>query len=366
MILLINVIITNHRKHGFHYNRYGLPGSNRLDIFKYSLASLAILDWSKVIIYCHLDNPYKPRWIELESWIHQLFSNAKVYNYRNWLTKHWRDAYYRDLSSENDRFIWFMGNDDHIFLDYNLDMVKKIIELMGNDPSPDISCYFSHWPEIIRYSGEKPHYAGDTAWFMWNNHDAIQIITKEVFHRWWFNWDWGQRNVTRSDFMKFTINYPLKCYVPFRELVRHFDGYSHALHAPDLCPPLAIPSGFFDKNMKIAYCHPTGLEPNRKYKGETGWIDMNPLRPYRTVAANGVDYRYTLADMPLFWRGRVSTIEVVEPVSYSILARQRNKDMHKLAIKPYKIGGRLLKPLPAEWMTKWLVQPLSKKVISLL
>ena len=97
MILYVNVIITDHRNSGFHYNRYGLPGANRYDIFKYSLASLSALNkhWSRVIVCCTLDRPYHSKWGEFEAYVRGLFKETKVdlYCQRNVRQKDWQITY---------------------------------------------------------------------------------------------------------------------------------------------------------------------------------------------------------------------------------------------------------------------------------
>ena len=76
MILFVNTFITNENPNfKLSYQRGNLNTDDKLDIFKYSLASLAIAyDWSKVILKISLDNHYKQRQDELEQFIKVEFS----------------------------------------------------------------------------------------------------------------------------------------------------------------------------------------------------------------------------------------------------------------------------------------------------
>ena len=81
MILLLNTILTNNppispypnmesKRVYYSYNRGNLPNYNQMDIFKYSLASLAVAyPWSRVIIKVKLENEYLDRKKELEDFI---------------------------------------------------------------------------------------------------------------------------------------------------------------------------------------------------------------------------------------------------------------------------------------------------------
>ncbi len=76
MILFCNTVVTE--SSGYYQKqipRKNLKSFNNFDIFKYSLASLAVAyDWSKVILKISLDDVYKNRQQELEEFIKVEFS----------------------------------------------------------------------------------------------------------------------------------------------------------------------------------------------------------------------------------------------------------------------------------------------------
>lgn len=351
MILYVNVFVTNTRISKIRYNRYGLGNPNRFDVFKYTLASLSALNkyWSKIVIYIQLGKEFRPRWPELEAFVQSIFPPeiTQLSPYRLHKQKQWQESWRNDLEKEEDRLIWYQGNDDHIFIDYDLDYMDCLLNKMYNDPRRHISCIYSHWPEYIRFSAGHAHNVGCAAVFPSHNTDAIHIITKDVFYDWWFKWNWKNMDCRRTDFIKFLVRYTSPCYVPYRELVRHFDGYSHSMHLPHICPPLHIPHGFFKRNIKILYCG------QRKYL-KPGWTLVNPLLPYKTVARkHGADFRYTLDDLPLFWKDRISQIEVATEIPKNILYRARNREK-KAFFGPHRFTTRVLGRLPIHWMDRWL------------
>ena len=59
MILFLNVFITNERLYPQLYESLtSQRKESKLDVFKYTLASYAVIPWSKIIIYCELDQDF--------------------------------------------------------------------------------------------------------------------------------------------------------------------------------------------------------------------------------------------------------------------------------------------------------------------
>ena len=215
---------------------------------------------------------------------------------------------------------------------------------MYTDNAPFITCMYSHWPEYIRFAADNGAFnAGCAAIFNSYNHDAIHIFNKTLFKHWLFNYKWGE--IYRTDHFKFCVKLGQNCYVPYRELVRHFDGYSHSMHLPHVCPPLHIPPGFFKRNIKILYC---------AKQRRPGWVHVNPCLPYRTIHKDGADYRFTLREMPLFWRDRVSEIEIANEMPKKILYDARNVEKAVTLDTGLLWSRKFLPVIPAGWMAPWL------------
>jgi hypothetical protein len=172
------------------------------------------------------------------------------------------------------------------------------------------SLQFSHFPENIRTAKKNPNY------IIHNNHisfdsinfDSIQIITKELYRRWWFEGEFNHIKLGRPDFFGIGLAelkpMPMhKVIVPLKELCRHFDGYQHIQPVIDnnQCPAIDIPVGFFENDIKIRYGYSEYME---------GWTNINPKNlDYYAYNTTGTDYKFTLDDLPLVWKDKISVID---------------------------------------------------------
>jgi hypothetical protein len=323
MILLFNVKITSYGLS--YYPRAGhMPKYNRLDIFKYCLASytamLPLL--SKVILYIQLESEFQNQQESLEAYIRELFPEEllELHWYRNNYTREWRvlcDKYFEN----DDDIIWFAGNDDHIFIDYDLDVLSAGIKLLREDPDPYSVVYYSHWPEQMRLSMQ---YQGELTEdknyikFHWRTFDAIRILKASRFKRYWHDTDFGDQLVFRTDTL-YHAGYELTSYIysPTRELVRHYDGYGHVGDLSNIVPPIIIPPGFFEKNMTVRFGNVA-----RDNKVTT----LNPMAAHLySHDPTGVDYRWLPEDIPLFWRDRITNLEIVEGTDFDAMTKARDE-----------------------------------------
>lgn len=320
MILFFNVLITNHRITG--------PNScDRLDLFKYSLSSYSCIDIIKhVIIYCELDPSYKHREQELKEYIDLIFKgkNISFNNYSPCNQEQWQKALRRRGGFSGGRGadqdsnilyttepILYSGNDDHVFIDYDLTSIYEGIKLLKNEPDDQInSIGISHWPEGIGHV--YPRGFIDRGIFWEREHlcpMAIRITNNKFFEHLFFNLQLGDGHFRRTDhlltnvypdlgyfaFPSIKSNPKVKTFLPIKgEMIRHFDAYSEHAHIPfEICPPLKIPNGFFKNDIKINYCG----------KPKENFYNINPL------GGEGIDDQKLLEDLPLFWKDKISIIE---------------------------------------------------------
>jgi len=106
-------------------------------------------------------------------------------------------------------------------------------------------------------------------------------------------------------------------YSPTKELVRHYDGYSHvSKRIVGISPPLVIPPGFFENDIKIRV----------GFDGHTDThVTFNPLAEHLYAECpDGVDYRLVENDMPLFWKFRNTEIEINTEIDRSLLLDARD------------------------------------------
>lgn len=320
MILFCNTFITESKPFGKgRVVRGNLKSFNNLDIFKYSLASLAVAhDWSKVILKISLDDCYKHRQDELEQFIQSNFNQFNLV--LEWQRSEYQNDWKRDYELLDDNLIWYYCNHDHIFFDSSTDYLNKLVDSIKDEELCSVG--FSHWPECIRTvkqgfhpdilipSFTHPTYAINDNYVSVDtiNFDSIQIITKELYHKWWFEGEFNHVKLGRPDFFGIGLAelkpMPIhKTISPYKELCRHFDGYQHIQTVIDnnQCPAIDIPIGFFENDIKIRY----GYDDYKE-----GWTNINPKNPYYyAYDTTGTDYKFTLSDLPLVWKGKISVID---------------------------------------------------------
>jgi hypothetical protein len=369
MILFINVFIT--KNFATNYNRGNLPRQDRLDVFKYSLSSLSVIPWSKVIIYCELDECYKDRRKELNEYINRLFpENLSNYEFRIDKQSKWKQSM-EEVFACQDELVWFSCNDDHIFIDYDLDVLnaceRRLKELIKNGTN-HVACYVSHWPEMLchaNYGKQYPVLGRCKEYFEvdWVNIDSIQIVSKAVLKHWWFSHEYGDDVfLIRTDgnlagkgkeYIHINIDLSLVTTIPCRELCRHFDGYcrhfdtSKSPYMPggtadiNRCVPLCVPDGFFNNEIKISFC---------REQRKDGWIHINPvLANYFTVDAKGADYKYMIEDLPLFWRDKIIDIDFGPEIDRQVLVMARNKAVQDI-VHSERAFLSVSEPVPMEWL----------------
>jgi len=308
MILFCNTFITEAKPFGKgNVVRDNLKSFNNLDIFKYSLSSLAIAyNWSKVILKISLDDCYKHRQDELEQFIRDNFSQFNLV--LTWQRSEYQNDWKQDYELLDDNLIWYYCNHDHIFFDSSKDYLAELVNKIKDEEL--CSLQFSHFPENIRTAKSNPKYTihNNHISFESINFDSIQIITKELYRRWWFEGEFNHIKLGRPDFFGIGLAeikpMPMhKIIVPLKELCRHFDGYQHVQPIIDnnQCPAIDIPIGFFENDIKIRYGYDDYIE---------GWTNINPKNNnYYAYNTSGTDYKFTLNDLPLVWKDKISVID---------------------------------------------------------
>jgi hypothetical protein len=351
MILYINVFITNQRADRRYHARKDFGDDNRLDVFKYTLASLSVIPWTNAFIYVQLDNEYENRKDELQTYTKELFNkNLVFYNYRNDNHKKWQKACSEILACEDD-LIWCLSNDDHVFIDSSLNALNQSIEVIQNDTSEFKSFHFSHWMENIRwFAGKNAVRNSNVVSHQRNTTDGIQLINKNLLKSWWFSNDFGDNFIKRSDDIMTMLSkkgmHPQHstCFMSLKEIVRHFDAYGHVQIPASICPPYRIPNGFFEHDIKINY----------GYERRLNWVNINPInKNYFATCETGTDYRWLLTDVPLFWKSRISET-VIEEINQEDAIRGRNEAVFNMANTRPQFGDWLNEAdanPPVDWLS---------------
>jgi len=361
MIVLFNVKITDVRM-GYPYRRASwMPNPERMDVFRYCLASTAVLDplVSKFVFCITLAPELAHRRAELEEYIHGLFPSDKLALIwqRCDYGRDWRRICDQYLNDPDD-IVWLACNDDHIFIDSNLDMVDSAIEHLVLDPDPDAVVYYSHWPEQMRmsrhYNGELTA-DGDLIRYNWETFDGIMMLKAGRLAKYWER-DYGDALMFKVDYLGAHHGYscPSPVYAPTKEIVRHYEGYSHVNDGMEqtlanIVPPLFIPPGFFESDIKIGIGYP---------ERDDSWTNFNPASEWLyNFHPNGTDYRWVEEDIPLFWRKRLGIISHDPGYDKNLMYHARNAAFLAATRVPMRCFGTEFTHRdhhPKEWFSKHL------------
>lgn len=307
MIVWFNCKITDQRLNPQNIIRYNLKNDNRFDVARYSFASFAPLEplVSKFIFNIELADEHQGREPEMESWLNSIFPADKLILkwYRADNLEKWKEV--QNLIADlDDPLIFPAGNEDHIFIDSNIDVFTRGLELIQNDPDPYATLMTSHWPESIRAShgfDGKITDCGNYVTYNMVNNDAIRVIKRTYFDQYISSVKDPNMLLFRTEHWNSIGIVNNKLYVPTKEQFRHFDGYAHVQVGPDTCPPMEIPQGFFDKAITVKY----GFDQR-----DSACLNINPLAQnlYTTDPVNGTDYKFVDSEFPAFWKPYIKEI----------------------------------------------------------
>ena len=362
MIVLFNVKITDVRM-GYPYRRgQWMPNPERFDVFRYCLASHVVLEplVSKFVFCVTLAPELAHRQAELDEYLHTLFPAEKleIVWRRCDYGRDWRAVCDRYLN-DPDELVWLACNDDHIFIDSSLDTVASAIKHLSEDTDPNAVMYYSHWPEQMRmalHQGGELTDDGDFVKYPWENFDGIMVLKAGRLSKYWER-DYGNAQMFKVDYLGAHHGYscPGPVYAPTRELVRHYEGYSHVNDGmtqtlENIVPPLFIPPGFFDQTMKIR------IGFNDRHDD---WTNFNPAAEWLYNSKPvGTDYRWVEEDIPLFWRDRIQATATNTAVDTQTLYQARDTAFllsTHVPMKCFNIEFDFQTKPPKEWFTKHLL-----------
>jgi len=351
MFLYMNVYISDARLTPI--NRGFLRTESRSDVFKYMLSSLSCIDRiTDGIVRVEFDAPYANQFESIVKHGREVFGDKiKFINKRATTSTEWQQHIASDIGDiPDDESILFFCNDDHIFIDSNLDMLYTCLDAMEADPEPYKAIVLSHWPEHLKVAKApfctKLEEHLDFITFYWGSDDSYQIVNARLLRRWFNSKPPGHPGwLPRSDGAFWNVQ-QYKAWVPKKELVRHFDGYGPQNMCIGEAPPLEIPEGFFTKTVRIDI----GGKSRRP-----GWTLFNPDMPVKSTHVNGADYKWVEEDIPFFWKGHIAGIEKNELGMY----QGRNDALATLATARHETNWTRGNQGQAEpsWYTRSFIHP---------
>lgn len=319
---------------------------DKVDIAKYTLASYAVYPWSKVIIKYQLENTSKNE--EFEEFIREVFDCPVIINNRSEDTDGFNSAL--DLCYEtSDEWIFYSGNNDHPMILSELDQLDKLLnkaEDLKSKYGNNISVVYSHLPELMELANQN-HLRSiflhpdikqvdnddDTVsfYYPYGNPDSMQIIHRDLLRKWMSYPELKGKRIFRTECVEDFVKLPQQYVVfPKYEVCRHYDAYFHTILngkkfyiSETIVPPLFIPDGFFENDIKISYGY-------NNYRDD-GWINVNPTNDKYIFENNkGTDLKLLLSDLPLFWKDRISIIDKNETFDTKLAAEFNKRRLYDL------------------------------------
>jgi hypothetical protein len=398
MVLLVNTFITNQSSTGgvweaagIKQDRGNLKTDSKIDVLKYTLSSFSsYYPWKRAIIKVQLDNDYYNEEVKsnLENYIREEFKNVDLIFSDKRITsqKEWREVY----ELINDDLVHVYCSHDHIIMDSSSEYFKRLIKDVRSKYNNDyVTIAFSHWSEFIRnakcgptnthrdnpptFYNEDYNLEKNFVSFKGHCYDSNHIYSKKLFEDFFLKGNWddilhlypphvfktGHIELTRIDGVGITdlnfirnklLNIPTpkqRIIIPYREIARHYDGYFYHGIDNNQAPSLDIPEGFFENDIKIRY----GYNDRKE-----GWVNINPKSEYYyAYDKSGVDYKFTLKEIPLFWKNKISKIDINPNIDEEEMIQYRLKSILEMIYTSpnHPIDEELEKNILNEYMKQY-------------
>lgn len=290
---------------------YAYRWQHKIDVVKYTLASYSKIKWDKVVIRFECEDPSQIS--SFTAYCRELFQTADIVNERSATAAQYFDAL-TALNERDDTWIFFSPNNDHPYLAEpgDLNRFVSIADKVSTDhPDQAVSLLFSHFTESMldnRITDPQWGYFGfkfkkviyeDADVVVTTSNiaplDSIQVF-KLGYLKQLFSATKNTGRVIRLEDTEFcsSPDHNLIQVSPKIELCRHYDSYSHLMN---YVPPLFIPDGFFEKEIKIRYGYNNAIK---------GWVNVNPLK--ESIGLE-VDLLNLQDDIPCFWKDRLSAFD---------------------------------------------------------
>jgi hypothetical protein len=258
----------------------------------YSYKNIA---FSEIYLFILLDNEFIYKTEELTDYIYKIFSKLEFDKIHITFDRYYQQIqwipfmkYIADKHGLNE-LVWFTQNDDHIFIDFDMDILNEGLNALQNETNQHKTIYFSHWPEIIKMSGkfQEPQRINNYIKFDLSLLDSIQIFNLKFLYYLFVEYKWKKYHIRTDTLLNEISERPCEdnpllqtIYVPLREMVRHFDGYDHVNMDITACPPLELPCNTFNYSKdvlikKMTAYHNSAWTNNNNFQIPQEWIDIN-------------------------------------------------------------------------------------------
>lgn len=287
----------------------------KFDITRYSLISYQNIDWKSATIRIECQNPEHGLIYEE---MRGFFPRASIQRERSDTAR----KYYESLDAlglGDKEWIFFSPNNDHPFIgDVKTlpNVIQDADEAAERTGAEIVSIPYSHYTECQNFFKPSHHewgaygnvfpkllYETDYSYVISLNKkllDSLHIYRLGDLKRIFGESQKGGRIIRPEDtefYLRDTRSHVMV--VPKVEFCRHYDGY---MHIADKVPPLFIPEGFFNREIKIRYGYAENI---------SGHINVNPVSEnFSYQKSDGADLKNLSDDLPSFWKGRIAKLDV--------------------------------------------------------
>lgn len=327
MILLFNTYVTEQSLNFIHGE--GSPWKeirklntsfrqqSKIDIFKYTIESYKFLPFTKQYFFYELDD--KTRYEEVDDFIKKVFPEAFIHHKRADYQSLYRELW--GFLNINNEWIFYSPNNDHPFNSYQTPDINYLIS-KGNEYVESykglVGIFYSHQDEFIHLP-----YKGN--WFsnLYNNHieprelleedeqcavmlsykgdnTGIQIVHPNLFKYWFIENDLkNYRIIRQEDTRGFFLTNNQISIMPKYEICAHFDGQPSL--TPSIQPPLFIPKGFFQNDIRIRY---------NKADYDPEYTNVSSRKKFYSFEDSrfGTDMISSIETLPLVWKDKIKHI----------------------------------------------------------
>ena len=304
---------------------------SKIEICAYTLASLAEIKWDTAIINIEISNDYttqEKNW--LFNYVKTLIPNAQISTIRAKTRDEYLNIFKEIEAIDPKSYVLYIPNHDHVFMGHDPRLIHEYLEALKQEEEktslPIRLCYSNQLENILAIRKGSPIYnlyllggkilkendqyilveRENYAW------DSYYISSISVIHEYFSS----SENTGYCPRGEDCFPYPFPkiknlSLIPKIKLFEHYDGSHHVFGFKSFknyqnkfsnrIPPLFIPPGFFESNIKIKI----GKAP---YDPEFINADKTRKYIYLTNNSDGVDINLGLFTIPSFWKRRISKI----------------------------------------------------------
>lgn len=327
MILLFNTFVTNDSLNHIHGEgsvwkeirkaETSFRHQDKIDIFKYTIESYKFFNFTKKYFFYELAD--WTRYNEVDTFIKKIFPDAFIHHGRVLYQQQYKELW--NFLNVGQEWIFYSPNNDHPFISHEIPKIEYLISQGENfvkDYLGRVGIFYSHWDEFI-------HLPFKNNWFSnaFNNeveprelllddehcavmlsykgdNTGVQIVHPNLFKFWFLENNLSDYPIIRPEDVRqlfFTKNQI--SIMPKNEICAHFDGQPSL--SPSIQPPLFIPKGFFENDIKIKY---------NKADYDVNYTNVSSRKKFYSFEdlKFGTDMISSIDTLPILWKDKITEI----------------------------------------------------------